>query len=244
MDGKVEILYEDDHVIVCRKPAGMATETARVGQKDVVSQLKNELAGKRRKTDQPIKGAPYLGVVHRLDQPVEGLLVFGKNRAAAAKLSSQLREGTLNKNYRAVVCGQPSADEGELVDYLYKNKENRAVAVTEDMAAQTGARRAVLQYRILGVKKVPGEFSWGSISLLDIHIDTGRFHQIRAQMAHAGHPLLGDQKYGDERCQEMSRRLDVKNVALCACMIEFRHPVTRKPMQFAEEPDSKIFGSF
>ncbi|MCH5343375.1 MAG: RluA family pseudouridine synthase [Acetatifactor sp.] len=244
MDGKVEIIYEDDHVIVCRKPAGMATETARVGQKDMVSQLKNELAGKRRKAGQSIKGEPYLGVVHRLDQPVEGLLVFGKDKAAAAKLSAQLREITLNKHYRAVVCGQPSANEGELVDHLYKNKENRAVAVTEDVAAQTNAKRAVLQYQVLATRKVPGEFSGESISLLDIRIDTGRFHQIRAQMAHAGHPLLGDQKYGDERCQELSRQLGVQNVALCAYKIEFRHPATGKRLQFAIESDAKIFGSF
>lgn len=244
MERKIEILYEDDHVIVCRKPAGMATETARMGQKDMVSQLKNEFAGKLRKAGHPIKGEPYLGVVHRLDQPVEGLLVFGKDKAAATKLSAQLREGILNKHYRAVVCGQLPTDEGELVDYLYKSKENRAVAVTEDVAAQTGAKRAVLQYRVLGTRKVSKELSRGSISLLDIHIDTGRFHQIRAQMAHAGHPLLGDQKYGDEGCQELSRQLGVQNVALCACKIEFQHPVTGKRMQFEEEPSDKIFGSF
>lgn len=244
MERKMEILYEDDHVIVCRKPAGIATETARVGQKDMVSQLKNELAGKLRKTGQPMKGEPYLGVVHRLDQPVEGLLVFGKDKVATAKLSAQLREGALNKQYRAVVCGQPSADEGELVDYLYKNKESRAVTVTEAAAAQTGAKRAVLQYRVQGAKNVSGALSGECISMLDIHIDTGRFHQIRAQMAHAGHPLLGDQKYGDEKCQELSRQLGVQSVALCACKIEFRHPATGKRMQFAVEPGNKIFGSF
>ncbi len=244
MERSVEILYEDEDVIVCRKPAGLATETARVGQADVASELKKGLAARRRKTGKTREGEPYLGMVHRLDQPVEGLLVFGKSREVTAKLSAQLGGGSFHKRYRAVVCGELPQKEGELVDFLYKNRENRAVVTTEQEALSRGARRAVLRYRVLGVRSLPAGSCEESISLLEISIDTGRFHQIRAQMAHAGHPLLGDRKYGEERSLLLSGELGVKNVALCACEIAFSHPVTGRTLQFTAEPRDEIFGSF
>ena len=245
----VKIVYEDAEVLVCAKPAGLATETARIGQPDVVSQLKNELFRRQRQTkgrDKTDRQPPYLGVVHRLDQPVEGLLVFGRTKKAAAALSAQLGDGTLCKRYRAAVCGQLSAKEGELVDYLYKDAGSRAVVVSEAEAAQRGARRAVLHYRVEGEKFVheKTESVEMCLSLLDIHIDTGRFHQIRAQMSHAGHPLLGDQKYGDERSRNLSRLTEVRDVALCAYSLEFFHPTTGKYLQFETEPQGQIFKIF
>ena len=217
---RCEILYEDETIIVIRKPAGLATQSAKVGEADVVSELKKYLAENGAKN-------PYIGVVHRLDQPVEGLLVFAKTKDAAAGLTKQLSAGTLNKHYYALVCGKPSADEGELVDYLIKEQSVARVVSPE----HKDAKRAVLQYK--EVKRMPE-----GLALLDIHIDTGRFHQIRVQMANAGMPLLGDMKYGSDASIAFSREVGVRFVALYAYHLEFRHPITKKAMSYELQPES------
>ncbi len=227
---RTTIIYEDEHMIVAHKPAGLATQTSKVGQQDMVSELKNDRAAKQ-------KGkTPYLGVIHRLDQPVEGLLVFAKEKQAAAILTKQLQAGTLNKQYYAVICGKPAQKSGELVDYLYKDATGRAQIVTGKQEQFSEAKKAVLQYQVL--KQIPAK---QPIFLVDIHIDTGRFHQIRAQMAHAGMPLLGDSKYGNETSIILSREYGIRNVALCAYSLELTHPVTGKKMSFAVEPEGKGF---
>jgi len=239
---RTKILYEDEQIIIVHKPAGLATQTAKVGQQDVVSELKNYLVGRNRGK------APYLGVIHRLDQPVEGLLVFAKEKQAAALLTKQLGAGILNKRYYAMVCGQVKEKNGELVDYLYKDQDGKArVAESLQWEAKNvrvadsfqggnkipdspvaDAKKAVLQYEI--IKEYPqGNF------LADIHIDTGRFHQIRAQMSHAGMPLLGDSKYGSNESMELSRLLGIRNVALCAYYLEIIHPKTGKKLKFQIE---------
>lgn len=229
---RISIQYEDQQVIVIYKPAGLATQTAAIGQTDVVSELKNYLKG------------GYVGVVHRLDQPVEGLLVFGKTKEATASLTKQLTEQTLNKHYYAVICGKPALTKNQLVDYLVKTKEN--CAQVSD-AGNKEAKKAVLNYEIRESRTSAQEKSSldvREISLADIMIETGRFHQIRAQMAHMGHALLGDQKYGDENSLELSRSLKVRNVALCACGIAFRHPVSKKELRFEIKPRGEIFAGF
>lgn len=295
---KTEILYEDDSILVVYKPAGFAVQTARVGQLDVVSELKNYLR-------QP---QGYLGIIHRLDQPVEGLLVFAKNKKAAAALSAQLQrqeEGTFSKCYYAALWGVPQAEEGELVDYLCKSRENRAVVVDSLMEkpGMSKPRKAVLRYRILQTvvcgeveeqehlggnldvgsvarDQMVGNLAAGSvarehlrgnlavgtaaqkpleqekavalgsekgnrkIALADIRIETGRFHQIRAQMAYAGTPILGDVKYGDPEAMEAARTLGIRETALCAYLLEFAHPVTRKEMKFRIVPKGKAFSLF
>lgn len=250
---KSEVIYEDEDILVVRKPAGLATQTAKVGQQDVVSELKNYLR------------QPYLGVIHRLDQPVEGLLVFAKNKGAAAGLAVQLQKqgegGTLHKRYYAALCGKPSENEGRLVDYLYKDESGKAFVIEDigvsrkvdaakDAAASekadiqrnaviSGAKRAVLSYRILEILDNPAE-----LALAEICLETGRFHQIRAQMAHHGYPLLGDVKYGDDRAKCLFQSLDIKNVALCACCLEFVHPVSQKRLSFRIEPQGQVFSRF
>jgi 23S rRNA pseudouridine1911/1915/1917 synthase len=210
---RTKILYEDNHILIVHKPAGLATQTSHVGQQDVVSELKNYLK------------SPYLGVVHRLDQPVEGLLVFAKTKEAAGKLTKQLSGGTLNKQYYALVCGKPEESRGELVDYLVK--EGNVGRVGE--ATEKEAKQAILQYKVIR-SMTP------DCSLVDVHIETGRFHQIRLQMANAGHPILGDLKYGSKESIEMSWKYQVKNVALYAYRIQLYHPMTGKKLDYAIEP--------
>lgn len=251
---KTEIIYEDKSIMVVRKPAGLATQTAKVGQQDVVSELKNYLR------------QSYLGIIHRLDQPVEGLLVFAKTRDTAAELTAQLRRqgegGTLHKQYYAVLCGKPSENQGRLVDYLYKDGSGTAVVadagggpgmvdVQEDAEGgpgtvgvqadvkQSGAKRAALSWRILQTIDSPAE-----MALAEISLETGRFHQIRAQLAHYGYPLLGDVKYGDDRTKGLSQRLCIKNAALCACRLEFVHPAAKKIMSFQTDPRGEAFSYF
>ncbi len=276
---RTSIIYEDKDIIVAHKPAGLATQTARPGQADMVSELKNHLAISG-------QGAPYLGVVHRLDQPVEGLLVFARNKAAASKLTGQLQTGMLNKHYYAMVyvagpqascdksiateygvypgalCGNLSGQTTELVDYMYKGMDNHAVVVTGRQQQYPEAKKAVLCYTVLSrvsAARVGEEMPQGTVvsrdsmegkissvsahvEMLDVCIETGRFHQIRAQLAHAGFPLLGDAKYGTEESMACSREQGIRNVALCAYRIRFRHPVTGKEMDFQIQPGNPAFG--
>lgn len=248
---KTKILYEDDQVMVCHKPAGLATQTAKAGQTDMVAELKGHLARQarnkaasgetgRRQAGRQRESGPYLGVIHRLDQPVEGLLVFAKTRVSAAKLTAQLTQGLLNKQYYAVICGQPEQERGELVDYLVKDGAlGMAKVVHAGDEAEPEAKKAVLHYHLVRKISTPE-----ALALMDIHIDTGRFHQIRVQMAHAGMPLLGDGKYGSECVRHKSNQLWIRNVALCAYKIGFTHPVTGKDMEFEIQPEGSAFGFF
>lgn len=247
---QTQIVYEDEAVLVIRKPAGLATESAGIGQKDVVSELKNYVAKKN-----PGK-MPYLGVVHRLDQPVEGLLVFAKTKKAAENLTAQLGKGTLKKEYLAVVCGKVPENTGRLVDYLAKEKGMAVVKdaadaqsekdadaqakkdadVQSEKAADSQAKKAVLSY----TKKAETK----ELTLLAVQIETGRFHQIRAQLSHAGFPILGDEKYGSEESKELSREKKIRFTALCAASLSFLHPVTGKVMAFTQTPQNPAFADF
>jgi len=158
-----------------------------------------------------------------------------------------------------VVCGKPGQNAGRLVDYMYKTPDNLAVIVEEtgdmekavrgDVGKQ--AKEAILEYCIResrgivnGKVSAMAEVAEQVIALADINIHTGRFHQIRAQMSHAGMPLLGDVKYGSGESRELSRELGVQNVALCAYRLEFKHPATGKMLRFEEKPRGKVFGYF
>lgn len=207
---RTKILYEDRDILVCHKPAGLAVQTDKTSQMDMASELKNYLK------------QSYLGVVHRLDQPVEGLLVFAKNKQAAAGLSKQLTNGGLHKHYYAVCCGKPAASKGELVDYLVKDGKTNMAKTVEPSDPQ--GKEAILDYEVKEIKN--------DKALLDVEIKTGRFHQIRAQLAHAGFPILGDLKYGNEKSINLSATEAVRNVQLYAYSLSFVHPGTRKKMEF------------
>lgn len=208
----MNIQYEDKELLVVYKPAGLATQSARVTSLDLVSSVTRHL-----------KGAPVY-VVHRLDQPVEGLLVLAKTKQAAAGLSKQLQAGTLNKQYYALVYrgAEELPKEGILADYLWKNPQTQKAEIVAQASGK--GKQAKLHYRVMTGKD--------DIALLDVRIETGRFHQIRAQLAHAGFPILGDQKYGTQTSMERSEELGIKNVSLFAYALTFTHPKTGKQMEF------------
>ncbi len=231
------IVFEDESIIVAYKPAGIATQTARLGQQDMVSELKNYLSGK---PDNKGKGEPYLGLVHRLDQPVAGILVFAKTKQAAAALSRQITEGAFHKYYYSVIYGRPEKERCRLEDYLYKDKKtNISVAVKKDFP---GAKKAVLDYKLIKTLMILEVLQ--EASLMEIELFTGRHHQIRVQMANAGMPLLGDSKYGTAEDKQLCREIGLKNVALCAYKLLFRHPETGKEMSFTRLPEDEIFLPF
>lgn len=212
------IIYEDPHIIVCHKPAGIATQTSRIGSQDIVSLLKNYLAKQqRRQTPAGRDNAPYLAVIHRLDQPVEGLLVFAKTPNAAKELNRQLTASGFEKHYLALVCGIPVPPEGILADYLIKDGRTNTSRVCEQNTP--GAKPARLHYKIKEIR--------GSISLIEIQLDTGRHHQIRVQMANIGCPLVGDHKYGAPDCPQTTGPL-----RLCAYRLVFKHPAAGRVLTF------------
>lgn len=242
-----DILYEDKELIVCRKPAGTPTQSSRIGTPDMVSILKNHLRTSGKK-NQP----PYLAVIHRLDQPVEGLLIFAKTPAAAKQLNRQLQSSGFGKHYRALLHTVPAQLEGDLQDYMVKDGRTNTSRICS--ADTPGAKSARLHYRIL--KQI------GGYAIAEITLDTGRHHQIRVQMAHLGCPIAGDRKYGPAEQKEalyskhtMSSadaavRYEKTNaesvlsetgglfsspasqLQLFAYRLSFRHPTTGKYMEF------------
>lgn len=243
------IVFEDEQIIVINKPPGIATQTARIGQQDMVSELKNYLAGK---PEYKGKGAPFLGVVHRLDQPVSGLLLFARTKQAAAELSRQIAGGQMHKFYYAVIYGTPKTCQGTLENYLYKDaRTNQSLLVKEGFP---NAKKAVLNYKLIKTLAVLEEnmgaengrdFSRPEeVSLVEISLITGRHHQIRAQMAGADMPLLGDNKYGNQKSKDLSQRTGCRNVALCAYKLVFEHPATKKQVTFVNQPEGEIFLPF
>lgn len=210
-----DILYEDAQILVCRKHAGMAVQSARIGQMDMESALRNYLKG------------GFVGIVQRLDQPVEGVLVFGKNSQSTAALNRQQQNGIMKKKYLAVFTGIPEAAEGKLEDVLLKDgKTNMSRVVAEGTPR---GKKAVLFYKILNMTDGAG--------LAEVTLQTGRHHQIRVQMAHHGMPLWADGKYNCNISEEERRQ----NIGLCAYRLEFQHPKTGKKLQFEIEPEGEIF---
>ena len=227
---KLDIIYEDKDIIVCYKPAGIATQTASLSSPDMVNIIKNHLAKTQKEK------SPYVGVVHRLDQPVSGLLVFAKNKKAAANLSKQIQDGNANKDYLAMCYKVPKEKEGTLIHYMIKNPVTKLAEICEEDNLKASYKKAILDYKV--------ERDLEDASILKIHLQTGRFHQIRVQMAHAGMPLLGDVKYGSERECQAGRDLGIRSVALCAYKLVFQHPVTGKKMSFEVKPENKAFDFF
>ena len=229
------ILYEDKDILVCHKPAGLAVQNARVVSMDMESLLKNYIA-------QKVPGKmPYLGIIHRLDQPVEGVLVFALNPKAAADLSRQMTAGKIKKTYLAVTEGTVKVKSAKLVDWLKKDGRTNSSAVVE--GGTSGAKKAILSYEVLETwKNKEDAQDCGERNLIRIDLDTGRHHQIRVQMAHHGMPLWADGKY--KKKEEMLEAEQGTAIGLCAWRLEFAHPKTGKKMKFEVQPEGACFQEF
>ncbi len=216
MDQRIEIVHEDDAVIVCHKYSGIAVQTAAPGQADMVSELKKHLAKQGGSN-------PYLAVIHRLDQPVEGLLVFAKTEAAAAVLSKQVQDHAFTKEYTALVYGKMPQQQDELTDHLVKDARSNTSRVVSEK--DKNGKRSVLHYEVIEETE--------KTQTLRILLKTGRHHQIRVQLSHAGCPILGDTRYGTEEAKRYASEQGVRKLCLCASRLEFTHPVTGKRMEYS-----------
>ena len=217
----LNILFEDDHVLVVKKDAGIPVQAGKMRIMDLQGLIKNELYRRNRKG-----GEPYLGLIHRLDQPVEGVMVFAKTPFAAGALSEQVTDGRMKKHYLALLCGKPAEDSGKLVDYLVKDGRTNTSSVVKSQ--EKDAKRAELNYQVLKRNE--------ETTLVEVELITGRHHQIRVQMANAGWPLYGDTKYNPQ-FQEVTEHVQT---ALCAYKLSFVHPKTKKVMEFCIEPDNSM----
>lgn len=206
---KLNVLYEDNHIIVVEKPCNILSQKDNTNDIDLLEMVKQYIKEKYKKP-----GNVYVGLVHRLDRPVGGLMVFAKTSKAASRLSNQLQTHTLKKQYLAVVSGILTEDKGTLIDKLEKTATGNTI-VTE-----TG-KESILDYEVLERNQQE------NMTLIKIDLKTGRHHQIRVQFASRNHPLCGDQRYG---------RQDKTQIALYAYHLELIHPTTKKKLVFEQLP--------
>ncbi len=213
-DKELTILHEDNHVIVVYKPQNIASCPDESGDDNLLDRVKRYV-----KTAYNKQGNVYIGLVHRLDRPTGGVMVFAKTSKAAARLTDQMKSGDFEKKYPAVLCGVPNPDRGTLTGYLKKNTINNMVYLCTQ--GTDGAKFASLDYRIVDRKE--------GFSLADVKLHTGRSHQIRVQMAGIAHPVYGDMRYGGEYAVK-------GKLALWAYSLAFTHPVTGERLRFLLEP--------
>ena len=211
----IKILFEDNQLLVVVKPPNVLSQGDITGDEDLLTILKKDL---KIRYDKP--GNVYLGLVHRLDRPVGGVMVFAKTSKAASRLSDSIRKENFGKTYLAVVHGTPVKREDTLVHYLFKDEATNIVSVvTEDSGK---GKRAVLDYRI--------KASSGELSLVEINLHTGRSHQIRVQFTAIGCALYGDQKYG-KSFNKPGQQLALWSAKLC-----LEHPTLKQSMCFESTP--------
>ena len=208
------ILHEDNHIIVVLKPQNVPSCEDESKDLDLLTQIKEYIRVKYDK-----KGNVYLGLVHRLDRPTGGVMVFAKSSKAASRLSEQMKNGDFEKKYYAVLVGKPKEDKAVLTDYMKKNSINNMVYLCGK--TEQGAKFAELDYNV--VEHVDG------LTLTEIRLHTGRSHQIRVQMSSRGTPVYGDMRYGGEKAKK-------GYLALWAYYLSFTHPVSHERMVFRVQP--------
>ena len=206
MNQKINIIYEDNHLLVVEKPINMPVQADDSHDLDLLTLLKADLKKRYHKP-----GNVYLGLVHRLDRPVGGIMVFAKTSKAASRLSEQVRTHQLKKEYYAIVLGKIE-EKGHLEDYLLKNEKKNIVTVHPQ------GKHAILDFTRLQYTK--------DMSLVKIQLKTGRSHQIRVQFSHHGYPLFGDQKYSQ-------KAKPGQQIALFSHAITFQHPTTKETLHFS-----------
>lgn len=212
----MKVLYEDNHIIVVEKEPNIPSQADKSSDIDLLSLVKQYV---KQKYNKP--GDVYIGLVHRLDRPVGGIMVFARTSKAASRLSEQIRNKEFEKKYLAVVDGKFKENKGSLEDYLYKDERNNISKVVNK--EKKNAKLAKLDYEVLNYDDKR------DLSLVKIDLHTGRHHQIRVQMANSGHSLYGDQKYGE--------RGKNKQIRLWAYEVSFEHPTKKERMTFTDYPD-------
>ncbi len=214
---KLKVIYEDNHIIVVEKIPNVPSQSDKTGDIDMLTMVKQYIKEKYNKP-----GNVYLGLVHRLDRPVGGIMIFAKTSKAASRLSDQVREKVFKKKYLAVVDGKIENKSGTLEDYLYKDERNNiSKVVNKD---KKNAKLAKLDYDVIKYDEVK------KLSLVKVNLHTGRHHQIRVQLSNFGHSIFGDQKYGT--------RGQGKQIALWAYELTINHPITKEEMTFKDLPES------
>lgn len=213
----IPIIFEDEHLLVIDKPAGILSQEDHTGDPDVLSLCKAYL-----KQSVSSTGIPYLGLLHRLDRPVSGLMLLAKNGNTAKVLSKQIRDRTIQKTYWAICEGSPPPN-GVLTHYLVKDRDRNVVEVKPETQKET--KKAILSFATIEQQE--------QLNLLSIHLQTGRPHQIRVQMAAEGYPIWGDYKYG-------SNQPDGRGMALRAVELVFEHPGHKQQMHFEVAPANQM----
>lgn len=212
----LKILFEDNHIIVVEKKPNIPSQADKTEDVDMLTIVKQYIKEKYNKP-----GNVYVGLVHRLDRPVGGIMIFAKTSKAASRLSNQVREKVFRKKYLAVVDGKVIPNQGTLEDYLYKDeRHNTSKVVNRD---KKNAKLAKLDYKVLKYNEIK------DLSLVEIDLHTGRHHQIRVQLSNFGHSIFGDQKYGT--------RGQGKQIALWAYKLRIKHPITKEDMSFEDLPE-------
>lgn len=209
----LNVIYEDNHVIVVEKPVNIPVMEDSSKDEDLLSIVKEYI---KVKYDKP--GNVYVGLVHRLDRPVGGVMVFAKTSKAASRLSEQVRLNTIQKTYRAVVCGQPKSQD-TLKDYMVKDSKTNTSRVCSKNTKE--AKYAELSYFVCSSKE--------NLTQVEIQLKTGRSHQIRVQFASRGYPLWGDQRYN-------RNAKNGQQIALFAYKLKFQHPTTKEELEFTINP--------
>lgn len=218
------VVYEDNHIIIVNKTASEIVQGDKTGDTPLSETVKQYLKEKYAKP-----GNVFLGVTHRLDRPVSGLVVFAKTSKALSRLNEMFRTGGVKKTYWAIVRQCPPAEEGELVHYLVRNeKQNKSYAYDREVK---GSKKAVLHYRLIGHSD--------NYYLLEVDLKTGRHHQIRCQLAKMGCPIKGDLKYGFPRSNPDG------SICLHARKVCFVHPVSKEPVEVtAPLPEGNLWKAF
>ena len=213
---KLKVLFEDNHIIVVVKPANIPSQEDKTGDKDMLTLIKEYIKEKYNKP-----GNVYLGLVHRLDRPVGGVMVFAKTSKAASRLSEEVRSKSMQKHYLAIVNGKMEKEKDTLVDYLWKDeKKNTSYVVKE---GKKNSKMAELDYEVLKYDKKE------DLSLVKIDLHTGRHHQIRVQFSSRMHALYGDNKYHGRGAGT--------GICLWAYKLSFKHPVSKEEMSFEKYPE-------
>lgn len=212
------ILHEDNHVIVVMKPQGVPSCEDESKDKDMLTVIKEHIKERENK-----QGNVYVGLVHRLDRPTGGVMVFAKSSKAAARLSEQMKTGDFEKKYSAVLVGCPKEKRATLTNYLKKNPINNMVYVCGQSVE--GAKFAELEYDVKEEKN--------GLSFVSVTLHTGRSHQIRVQMANIGAPVYGDMRYGGEKAKK-------GKLALWAVSLSFTHPVSKERLCFKIQPPADL----